>query len=59
MKSLKEEKDDVELRDGVLPKYFENDFRDIIKEEENRYLKCVNELIEIQIGAEEGLGMLR
>lgn len=41
-----------------MPKYFETDCRDLIKNEENMYTKCDNELIEIEIGAELGLNLL-
>lgn len=51
--------DDIELHNGVVPKYHEMENRDLAKEEEIRYEQCSNTLIEIEMGAEQGLTMLR
>ena len=30
----------MKLRNDILPEYWKNDMRDLVKEEENEYYKC-------------------
>ena len=50
--------DDVELNNGKVPKFHLQDSQSLVKNEEIEYQKCSNELIEMQIGAKEGLAII-
>ena len=52
-------KDDLALNNEVVPKYYFQDCQDLTREEDAEYEKSANTLIEIQVGAKEGLHMLR
>ena len=51
--------DALDLNNFKVPKYHLKDCSDLCSKEEEEYQSCANELIEIQIGAKEGLEMIR
>ena len=52
-------KDEIELNNGKVPKYHEQDCSQLCEAEEIEYLKSKNTLIEIEVTAKEGLSGIR
>ena len=52
-------KDGVEMNNGIIPKFHEQDYSQLCEAEEIEYAKCKNTLIEIQVTAKEGLSSIR
>ena len=53
-------KDDLDLNGGKIPRYWENNFSQSRRTEEDKQIQsCRNEFIEIEIGAKDGLRLLK
>ena len=52
-------KDAIDLNNGVVPKYHEQDCTQLIEIERKKLLKSKNEYIELHMGAKEALRLIK